>query len=233
DDSLMFLDEQLITEPTDGIAFISKDSLRFQAPREPGEYRVDYRVLDPFGETAAATVVFTVVPEDEENNQDPVPRPLVARVLAGNAIRVDVPLSGIDPDGDSSQLLNFPTSPRLGSVGEIGPDYFYYEASPVVSGTDVFSYEVYDAFGATGVGEIKIAVIPEPNELQEPSAVPDSVSIRPGRLAQVDLMANDSDPQGAPIKVSEELVDVPEGIEAEVLEKRYLVVKAPEEEQSF
>ncbi|MCW4384921.1 Ig-like domain-containing protein [Salinibacterium sp. SYSU T00001] len=233
DDSLMFLQEELISEPTAGIAFVSRDRVRFQAPREPGEYRVDYRVLDPFGETAAATVVFTVVEEDEANNQDPQPQPLVARVLAGNAIRIDVPLSGIDPDGDSAQLLNFPTNPQLGTVGETGPDYFYYEASSVAAGTDVFTYEVYDAFGATGVGEIKIAVIPEPDELQEPTAVPDSVSIRPGRLAQVDLLANDSDPQGAPIKASEELTDVPEGISAEVIDRRFLVLEAPNEEQSF
>ncbi|QEE60940.1 tandem-95 repeat protein [Salinibacterium sp. dk2585] len=233
DDSPMFLAPELISEPSAGIAFVSQNTVRFQAPREPGEYRADYRVLDPFGETAAATVIFTVVAEDEENNQDPEPRPLVARVLAGNAIRVDLPLNHIDPDGDSTQLLNFPRNPQLGTVTETGADYFYYESSPAASGTDVFSYEVYDAFGATGVGEIKIAVIPPPDELQDPTAVPDSVSIRPGRLAQVDLMANDSDPQGARIEVSEELTDVPEGIEAEVLENRYLVIRAPEEEQSF
>src|SRR5690554_1132257 len=233
DDSRMFLDEELVTPPTDGLAFISQNKLRFQAPSKPGEYRVTYRVLDPFGETAAATAIFTVTGLDEANNRDPEPVPLVARVLAGGTIRVNFPLNGIDPDGDSTQLLNFPTNPSLGSVVESGPDFFYYEASSADAGTDTFSYEVYDAFGATGVGEIKIAVIPEPDELQEPSALPDSVSIRPGRLAQVDLLANDSDPQGAPIKVSEELVDVPEGIEATVVGKQYLVIEAPETEQSF
>src|SRR5690554_613233 len=233
DDSRMFLDEELVTPPTDGLAFISQNKLRFQAPSKPGEYRVTYRVLDPFGETAAATAIFTVTGLDEANNRDPEPVPLVARVLAGGTIRVNFPLNGIDPDGDSTQLLNFPTNPSLGSVVESGPDFFYYEASSAGAGTDTFSYEVYDAFGATGVGEIKIAVIPEPDELQEPSALPDSVSIRPGRLAQVDLLANDSDPQGAPIKVSEELVDVPEGIDATVVGKQYLVIEAPETEQSF
>lgn len=233
DDSSMSLDDQLVTEPSAGLAFVSKNQLRFQAPTEPGEYRVDYRVLDPFGETATATAVLTVMGLNEESNQDPEPTPLVARVLAGGTIRIDIPLNGIDPDGDSTQLLNFPTNPALGSVVETGNDYFVYEASPAAAGTDVFSYEVYDAFGATGVGEIKIAVIPEPDELQEPTAVPDSVSIRPGRIAQVDLLANDSDPQGAPIKVSERLVDVPEGIDAEVIGRQYLVVEAPETEQSF
>ena len=233
DDTTMFLDEELITPPTDGIAFVSEDTLRFQAPDTPGEYRVDYRVLDPFGEAAAATAVFTVTALDDENNRDPVPEPLVGRVLAGGSIRVDIPLDGIDPDGDSAQVLGFPRNPTLGSVVESGTDYFIYEASDSVSGTDQFSYQVYDAFGATGEAQIKIAVIPEPTELQPPSAVPDSVSIRPERIAQVDLLANDSDPQGAPIKVSETLVDVPEGIEAEVVKGQYLVITAPDTEQSF
>ena len=130
-------------------------------------------------------------------------------------------------------MLGFPRNPTLGSVVESGTDYFIYEASDSVSGTDQFSYQVYDAFGATGEAQIKIAVIPEPTELQPPSAVPDSVSIRPERIAQVDLLANDSDPQGAPIKVSETLVDVPEGIEAEVVKGQYLVITAPDTEQSF
>ncbi|MDF1479346.1 Ig-like domain-containing protein [Leifsonia sp. H3M29-4] len=233
DDSSMFLDAALVTEPTAGIAFVSKNRLRFQAPTEAGEYRVDYRVLDPFGETAVATAVFTVTALDDANNRDPVPEPLIGRVLAGGTIRIDLPLSGIDPDGDSTQLLGFPRNPALGAIAETGTDYFVYEASPAAAGTDEFSYQVYDALGATGTATIKIAVIPEPSDLQPPSAVPDSVSIRPGRVAQVDLTANDSDPQGAPIKVSEELIDVPDGIVAEVVDLKYLVITAPETEQSF
>lgn len=233
DDSSMFLDEELITEPAEGLAFVSKNELRFQAPETPGEYRVDYRVLDPFGETASATAVFTVTAMDEDSNRDPEPTAIVARVLAGGSIRIDLPLSGIDPDGDSTQLLGFPRNPSLGSIVEQGTDWFVYEASTVGAGTDEFSYQVYDALGATGTATVKIAVIPEPSELQNPSAVPDSVSIRPGRTAQVDLLVNDSDPQGAPIKVSETLLDVPDGIVAEVVDRRYLVIEAPETEQSF
>jgi hypothetical protein len=233
DDTTMFLDENLITEPTEGLAFVAKDKLRFQAPTTPGEYRVDYRVLDPFGETASATAIFTVTPLNEDGNRDPVPSPLIGRVLAGGNIRIDIPMQGIDPDGDSTQLLNFPRPPALGAIAERGNDYFIYESSEAITGTDEFSYQVYDAFGATGEATIKIAVIPPPSELQPPSAVPDSVSIRPGRIAQVDLLANDSDPQGAPIKVSEALVDVPEGIDATVVRGQYLVVTAPDEVQSF
>lgn len=233
DDAPMTLDTKLVTPPTAGIAFVDKNTVRYQAPTAPGEYRVDYRVVDPFGESATASVTFTVTPLDEKNNRDPIPTPLVGRVLAGGSIRVDVPLDGIDPDGDSAQLLSFPTNPTLGAVTTVGTNYFIYQSSKSSTGTDEFSYQVYDAFGATGNGEVRIAVIPAPAELALPSAVPDNLSIRPGRLAQADLLANDSDPQGATIKVSKKLVDVPKGIDAKVVDGRYLVVKAPQEEQSF
>ncbi|MDJ0335782.1 MAG: Ig-like domain-containing protein [Rhodoglobus sp.] len=233
DDTSMFLDTNLITPPTEGIAFVSKNKLRFQAPTTAGEYRIDYRVLDPFGETAAATAIITVTALNNDRNRDPVPDPLVGRVLAGGSIRIDVPLNGIDPDGDSTQLLDFPRNPTLGSLKEVGNDYFIYESSSAAVGTDEFSYQVYDAFGATGEASIKIAVIPQPTELQPPNAAPDSVSVRPGRIAQVDLLANDSDPQGSPIKVSKTLVDVPDGIDAEVVGRQYLVLTAPDTEQSF
>ncbi len=108
DASTMFLDPELITEPEEGLAFVSRDQLRFQAPDEPGSYAVDYRVLDPYGETAAATATFTVTPLDPDANRDPEPDPLVGRVLAGGTIRVDIPLQRIDPDGDSTQLLALP-----------------------------------------------------------------------------------------------------------------------------
>ncbi|CAN5368468.1 Ig-like domain-containing protein [soil metagenome] len=233
DNSPMFLDTKIITPPSDGLAFVSENKLRFQAPTTPGEYRVDYRVLDPFGETATATAIFTVTPLDDDANRDPVPDPLIGRVLAGGSIRIDIPLQKIDPDGDSTQLLDFPRPPALGTIVETGLDYFVYKSAEGATGTDEFSYQVYDAFGATGEATIKIAVIPQPDTLLPPSAAPDSVSIRPGRIAQVDLMANDSDPQGAPIKVSKALIDVPEGITAEVVDRQYLVITAPDEVQSF
>jgi hypothetical protein len=193
---------------------VGGDTVRFQAPRAPGQYTASYRVLDPYGESAAATVTFTVTPEDEEGNRDPDPRTVTARVLAGGTIRVDLPLDGVDPDGDSVYLLRLPTGPTLGTIAEQGDDFLEYTAAEGVSGTDEFSYQVYDAYGATGTATVRIAVIPPPDQLMNPNPVPDSISVRPGRIAQVDLTANDSDPQGSPIKVADELIDVPDGVEA-------------------
>ncbi|RQP08986.1 MAG: tandem-95 repeat protein [Microbacteriaceae bacterium] len=233
DDSRMFLADDLVTEPSAGLAFVNADRVRFQAPDEPGQYTAAYRVLDAYGESAAATVTFTVTPVDEESNREPRPEPVVARVLSGGSIRIELPLQRIDPDGDSVQLLGTPTNPTMGSIEEMGADYLVYTAFPGMSGTDAFSYQVYDAFGKTGTADIRIAVIAPPESMQNPSAVPDSVSVRPGKIAQVDLTANDSDPQSSRISVDEELIEVPEGIEAEVVDGRFLVLKAPDEETTF
>ncbi|MFT4283763.1 MAG: Ig-like domain-containing protein [Protaetiibacter sp.] len=233
DDSRMFLADELVTEPAGGIAFVNSDHVRFQAPDEPGQYQAAYRVLDAYGESAAATVTFTVTPVDEDSNRAPRPEPVVARVLSGGSIRIDLPLQRIDPDGDSVLLLGTPANPTMGTIEELGPDYLVYSSFPGMSGTDAFSYQVYDAFGKTGTADIRIAVIAPPDSTQNPSAVPDSVSVRPGKIAQVDLTANDSDPQGSPISVDPELIEVPEGVKAEVVSKRYLVLHAPAEEGTF
>ncbi len=233
DDVPMILAADLLTDPEGGVAFVSGNDVRFQAPDEPGQYRADYLVTDSFGETAAATVTFTVTPVDETGNADPRPIDIVGRVLSGNNVRIDLPLDRIDPDGDSVQLLRAPSGAILGTIVESGPDFFVYEASASAVGTDTFRYQVYDAFGATGDAEVRIAVIPQPDSTRNPNAVPDSVSVRPGRVSQVDLLANDSDPQGAQIKASEDLLDVPDGIAARVVDRRYLVLTAPDTEQSF
>ncbi|QNO38137.1 tandem-95 repeat protein [Protaetiibacter sp. SSC-01] len=233
DDSRMFLADELVSEPSAGLAFVNADHVRFQAPDEPGQYQAAYRVLDAYGESAAATVTFTVTPLDEDSNREPRPEPVVARVLSGGSIRIDLPLQRIDPDGDSVQLLRTPTTPTMGSIEEMGADYLTYTAFPGMSGTDSFSYQVFDAFGKTGTADIRIAVIAPPESTQNPSAVPDSVSVRPGKIAQVDLTANDSDPQSSRISVDKKLVEVPEGIEAEVVDGRFLVLQAPDEEGTF
>ena len=233
DDSVMTVAADLIAAPTDGIAFVNANTVRFQAPATAGQYTAVYGIFDPFAETGAATVTFTVTADDQAGNRPPTPVPIVARVLSGGSIRVELPLDGVDPDGDSVQLLGFPAGPTLGTISDQGPGYFVYESAAGVAGTDEFSYEVFDAYGAVGSSSAKIAVIPQPASSLPPNAVPDSVSIRPGKTAQVDLMANDSDPQGALIKVSRELIDVPDGIEAEVVDRRFLVVTAPDEVMSF
>ncbi|MGH3704893.1 MAG: Ig-like domain-containing protein, partial [Agromyces sp.] len=62
-----------------------------------------------------------------------------------------------------------------------------------------------------------------------PNAVDDVVELRPGRRAAIDVLANDSDPSGYPVKVQKKLPEVGEGLIASVKNNRVLV-EAPETE---
>jgi hypothetical protein len=87
-----------------GLAFVDDDEVRFQAPDEPGTYSAVYTIGDDFEQTARATITFTVVAKDAGENRPPLPTPLTSRTFAGSAVSIDIPLDGLDPDGDSVVL---------------------------------------------------------------------------------------------------------------------------------
>ncbi|MGW9629137.1 Ig-like domain-containing protein [Agromyces sp. NPDC055520] len=224
------LDRELAdTSAAGGLVFVAGETVRYQAPETPGVYTVGYRVLDDYEQTATATVRFTVVGPDTKGNRAPLPLPLTSRTFEGTAVKIDVPLDGIDPDGDSVTLVGITTPPSLGRVVETGSTYIDYEAHAGSAGTESFTYEVADTAGKTATGTIRIGVIPRPAETLPPNAVDDIVELRPGRRAAIDVLANDSDPSGYPIKVQKKLPEVGEGLTASVKNNRVLV-EAPESE---
>jgi hypothetical protein len=232
----MQLDPQLVESnfpDEDGLAFITGEQVRIQAPEAPGIYAVTYRIFDAFNEASTAKVVVTVTERDAETNAPPLPQTITARVFQDAAVTIDVPLDGVDPDGDSVVFVRA-TGALLGEIPESGitSTSFAYQASRDKSGTDVFTYEVRDTYGLSATGEVRIAVIPRGETVMAPTAVPDSVSIRPGRSAAVPVLANDSDPNGYEIKLLKDLT-VEEGVEAEIDENDNVLVTAGEEEGTF
>ncbi|HXH33400.1 MAG TPA: Ig-like domain-containing protein [Plantibacter sp.] len=232
DAAVMLIDRALVDEPTAGLAFVDDDEVRFQAPTEPGTYTASYRVSDTFGEADTATVTFNVVGEDKKNNQPPVPQLLTSRVFAGATVKVDVPLDGLDPNGDSVVVDDIASAPLLGRVIEQGSTWFVYEAAPDSSGTDTFQYRVKDTYGAVAVGTIKIGVIGRPEVDGQPNAVDDYVEVLPGKVASVPVLENDSDPNGYTLKLAPKLLSVDDGLTAEVSKSR-VVIEVPEEEAFF
>ena len=234
DDAQVLLQPELadVTQLGDGIAFINDQRVRFQAPTEPGVHSVIYRIADQFGESATATVTFTVLERDEESNQPPVPELQIARVFAGSTVTIRIPLDEIDPDGDSVVVTAITTQPTMGVLDKQTPSSVEYTAGVGAGGTDVFTYEVQDTFGSKAIGTIKVGVIPLPPVSDPPNAVDDSVEIKPGRTASVAVLANDSDPSGYTLEVTPRLPEVDKGITAEVVDHKVVIV-APSTEGTF
>lgn len=210
-----------------GTAFVSGNLVRFVAANTPGTVHLTYSVSDTpdgiLGNTASTEVTINV--RSPQENRHPEPRVVEARVLAGNTVKVVIPLAGTDPDGDSVGLIGLaqnqfgPARGRI--VMPIGTDSITYEAFAVTDpagagGSDEFSYRVRDSRGAESIGTVRL-VVGISHGGAPPVARPNEVRIRPGHTAIVPVLADDYDPDGDPISFADPpLGELPDGVSAEV-----------------
>lgn len=215
-----------------GLLFVSGGSLRYLAPQRTGDFTAVYQVAGPDGQVDQAAVTISVREAVEETNAAPVPAPIVARVLAGETVRIPIPLTGIDPDGDSVQLIGQETNPEKGSVTDTGADYIEYLAGDYSAGTDIFTYTVIDTLGARATGTVRVGIAPRTQGARNPIAIADAVSIRPGRTVSVQVLANDSDPDGGALTVT--AVDPnAEDIVAEIVDGEVVDITPPAVEGEY
>ncbi|OJU40809.1 MAG: hypothetical protein BGN97_16610 [Microbacterium sp. 69-10] len=220
-----------LVDPKDGEAFVSQDTVRFRAGKQPGTVYLTYEAVDSMGQKAGGHVTVQVLPVDGEVNAPPRPRDLTARVLAGTSIRIPVPLDGIDVDGDSVELLGQDIAPTKGRITETGGDFLEYEAFKGSAGVDTIVYRVRDRLGGEGTATIRVGIAPAEATNQAPFAVKDTVVVRPGRSVAVPVLANDSDPEGDEIRLVKDGIETPKdsGITARASGDR-VVVKVPDRE---
>ncbi len=185
-----------------GLLFASGNVLRYLAPSKPGNFTAVYRVNGADGQWATAEVSISVREKDAATNNPPVPKTVTARVLSGDTVRITIPLSGIDPDGDSVQLIGQETNPQKGAVIASGSDWLDYQAGEYSAGTDTFTYAVVDALGARATGVVRVGIAPRIDGARNPVAVEDDVTVRPGKTLSIQVLANDSDPDGSPLSVT-------------------------------
>lgn len=214
--------------PGEGLLFVSGDTLRYQAPATPREVRATFEVTDPAGNVTSATLTVTVHASDPDSKAPPRPRALTARVFEGETIRIDVPLTGIDPDGDGVYLLGQDRAPTKGRIVARGATWLEYEALPGELGTDTFTYAVEDWVGQRAVATIRVGIVPRPTAAAEVVSRNDDVTVRPGQSVEVRVLANDVDTGGGQLYLAPALEHA-DGIDARI-EGRRIVVRAPTEE---
>ncbi len=193
-----------------GLLFVAGDRLRYLAPQTAGNYTAIYSISGTDGQTAQARVTISVRERNAATNNPPVPRPVTARVLAGNTVSIEVPTTGIDPDGDAVQLIGQVTNPEKGSVLAVDGATIVYQAGDYSSGTDVFQYAVVDGLGARATGTIRVGISPALEGGRNPVANLDSVLVRPGRTVAVRALLNDSDPDGSPLRIRQVEASTPD-----------------------
>ncbi|WP_372696824.1 Ig-like domain-containing protein [Arthrobacter sp. JSM 101049] len=215
------------------LASVADDTVRFRAGEfdgKPATVSAVYTVAGPDGQEANARVVFHVKPVDVASNAPPAPEQVTGRVFAGGTTAIKIPLGGIDPDGDSVTLVQLGGAPKLGSA-KIKGSSIEYTASKTASGTDVFSYVVEDRLGARATGTVMVGIAPLSSTNNPPVAVNDSITVRPDRPVAVDVMDNDTDPDGDRTTLVDD-VRASDGVDATVVNGR-IQVTSPAEKGSL
>ena len=174
-----------------GLAFVSGDTVRYQASSETGNFPITYTVEDNLGNVASANITITVHKSDAASKAAPTPHDAEAQVAAGQKVRIPITLTGIDTDGDDDQLLGLGNkAPTLGRISEVGSDYLVYEAYPDSSGTDTFSYAVEDWTGQRAQAQIRVGVFQGSSD-SGVYARDDEITLRPNTAATVPVAQND------------------------------------------
>jgi len=169
-----------------------------------GEDSFIYQVCDTDGECDTAIVTVAILPIAES----PVARDDRATVAEDGSVAIDVLANDRDPDGDlnpgSVMVIAGPgrgavvVDPVTGSV--------IYEPEPNFAGTDEFTYEICDLEGACDTASVRIDVTPVDDS---PIAADDTASVVEDGAVQIDVAANDKDPDGDLEGASVSIVDPP------------------------
>jgi len=217
----------------DALAFASGNVLRYLAPDEPGDYRIDYSIFSTGAPQLADTAVVRVTVIDDESNRAPRPETLEGRVLSGQQTTVAFDRFGVDPDGDRVELDRIVTQPEVGSATiSADGESIVYTSVPGDSGQRSFSYTVTDTSGAVGTGVVRIGVLDEQSN-PSPVTFTDYVQVQAGADSSIRVspLANDIDPTGGDLSLTEVRPDLAEtladGSESPEFTRQQRLLSAP------
>ncbi|ALV44625.1 hypothetical protein MB46_02910 [Arthrobacter alpinus] len=211
-----------------GKLFTDQNQLRFIAGPTAKTVQGVYKVANSTGQFNSAQVTITIVAADPEHNLPPAPKNLTGRVIAGDQVRIAVPLNGIDPEGDSVELVGVDEGPGLGTA-ETGNGFIYYTAGGSSAGTDSFTYRVRDRLGAEATARVDVGIAPPLAVNHPPVTEDDYITLRPGRKVALDVLLNDSDPDGGQLGLVKEAFLGPEEMQPTVTDKGKLLLTSPME----
>lgn len=181
--------------PASGSASITSNRIRYvPASNHSGTVTFGYRACDGLGRCAESTVAVRIEPV----NDSPTARNDSASVDAGRSVSIDVLANDSDPDGDRLSVTSVGSSDK--GVATTSGSAVAYTARPGTSGTDSFTYRVCDPGGACAQATVTVTI----RAVQRPpNAVDDTATYHPGgRPRSVDVLANDSHPDGVAFDMS-------------------------------
>ncbi len=187
------------TQPSNGEVTCTATSCTY-TPNENfnGKDSFTYTISDGNNATDTATVTVTVTAA----NDDPVARNDAYETDEDTTLTVDPPGvldNDTDPDDDNLTAQEVVEGPQNGTLN-LDPDgSFTYTPDENFNGTDSFTYRVDDGNGGTDTAKVTITVNPVNDA---PVAKDDKGQTNQGTSTNINVVANDSDPDGDPLVIT-------------------------------
>ena len=172
----------------------------------PGFSGVDtfkYTIVDSAGQTATATVTVELFPPGSPN-RPPIARDDTAFTRVGQPITIDVLANDIDPERDTLGIAPFrqDVAKISDTTGPTNLPALKYEP-PSFPGIYKFAYQAVDPQGGTSEkAVVTVTVSGLDAQNSPPVARPDAIRLRVGVEKNLNVKANDSDPNGDDLVIS-------------------------------
>ncbi|MFD0916458.1 Ig-like domain-containing protein, partial [Pseudahrensia aquimaris] len=183
-----------VTNGANGTVTIGADGRPVYTPNAgfTGTDTFTYVITDDEGETDTATVTVTV------ENQDPDAVDDTATTTEGDPVSIMVLMNDNDPEGQDLTIIG--TTNGSNGMVTIGADGKpVYTPNAGFTGTDTFTYTISDGNGGTDTATVTVTINPDPN--RPPDAVDDVADASDGTPIMIDVLGNDSDPDGDPLMI--------------------------------
>jgi hypothetical protein len=164
-----------------------------------GNDTFSYVVSDGKGGTATGSVSITVNGPGGPN-QAPIAANDSATTTAGVAVTIDVLANDSDPDGDALTITI--DGPPSHGTAIVNSGKVVYTPQPGFTGTDSFTYIISDGKGGAATATVTVTVTGSGNPNRAPTAANDSATTTAGVAVTIDVLANDTDPDGDALSIA-------------------------------
>ncbi|MCV6575942.1 MAG: Ig-like domain-containing protein, partial [Cohaesibacter sp.] len=191
-------------DPAQGFVAIEDGKIVFNpAANFNGEASIAYTIQDADGQTDSATVSVTVNPVNDAPNavKDQ------ASTDKGEPVTIDVLANDTDPDGDALTIVKANVKKAQGSV-EIVDGKLVFTPADDFTGTATIKYVVKDAGGLKDKANVKVQV---KTVNDAPVAMDDTATTDENTKVVIDVLANDTDPDGDTLTIINPMVDAVQG----------------------
>ena len=165
-------------------------------------YNITVRVTDSSFRSVSKSLEIKVTDEPGDPptdfNYQPIANNDWSKTLENQSVKINVLANDRDPDSDILKVDSV-QNPRNGSAVINDDGTITYTPNSNFSGNDSFEYKIVDGEGGTDKASVNVFV---QNVNQKPNAEDDFAETNEGEAVKINVLANDSDPDGDKLRVS-------------------------------